>query len=292
MKECPKCHHQYDDSMNFCTKDGCQLVDVNPNNANNNGSNHKKKEKKDGCLKNIIVTIVILIVAMRGLYSCIMNAATYLRTEPNQYVSAKAGGECKVDIDYDGYMWFITHKPEWVDIDENDYYFNLIVNPNQTGQTREGSITIKSGKQLAQVSIKQSGLATQIKASKNSLKFPSSGGKKTIIIETDGCGWEEAQGPEWISVRNVMNGVAISCHKNSGEYRTGNVIFKEDYVSSTVYITQGGLCNNCHGEGEITCSGCSGMGGIGFGLYFSQCTWCGGSGNRKCSMCNGSGERE
>lgn len=28
MKECPKCHTQYDDSMNFCTNDECQLVDV------------------------------------------------------------------------------------------------------------------------------------------------------------------------------------------------------------------------------------------------------------------------
>lgn len=28
MKECPKCHTQYDDSMNFCTNDGCQLVDT------------------------------------------------------------------------------------------------------------------------------------------------------------------------------------------------------------------------------------------------------------------------
>ena len=28
MKECPICHTQYDDSLNFCTKDGHQLKSV------------------------------------------------------------------------------------------------------------------------------------------------------------------------------------------------------------------------------------------------------------------------
>ena len=189
MKECPKCHTQYDVSMNFCTNDGCQLVDVSAPNSNNQPSQSKIK-KKGGCLKKIIV-----VIAMIAFYNYIMNAATYLRAEPNQIGSVKAGGECKVEIDYDGYVWLINHKPDWVDIDENDNDFTVIVNPNQTGQAREGSITIQSGKQLAQVVIKQMGYATRIKASENTLKFSSSGGKETITIATDGCGWK-AQFPE------------------------------------------------------------------------------------------------
>lgn len=189
MKECPKCHTQYDDSMNFCTNDGCQLVDVSAQSLKNQIRQSQTK-KKGGCLKKIIVITVIVVIAMIAFYNYIMNAATYLRAEPNQIGSVKAGGECKVEIDYDGYVWLINHKPEWVDIDENDNDFTIRVNPNQTGQAREGSITIQSGKQLAQVVIKQMGYATRIKASENTLNFSSSGGKEAITIETDGCGWE------------------------------------------------------------------------------------------------------
>lgn len=290
MKECPKCHTQYDDSMNFCTNDGCQLVDVCT--PNSNGQTQKPQTKKNGgCLKKIIVSLVITVIAMIAFYNYIMNAATYLRVEPSQIGSVKAGRECKVELDYDGYVWMINHKPDWVDIDENDNDFTIRINPNQTGQSREGSITIQSGKQLAQVAIKQMGYATRIKASENNLKFSSSGGKETITIVSDGCEWK-AQFPEWISVRDNEDGVVISCQSNSEEYRMGNVIFKEDNVSTTVYITQGGLCNNCHGNGETSCSSCWGMGGSGYGMFYTQCLWCGGSGKIKCGACDGSGKRE
>lgn len=290
MKECPKCHTQYDDSMNFCTKDGCQLVDVSAANSNNHTSQPKTK-KKGGCLKKILVSLVVVVIAMIAFYNYIMNAATYLRAEPNQIGSVKAGGECKVEIDYDGYVWLINHKPDWVDIDENENDFTIRVTPNQTGQAREGSITIQSGKQLAQVVIKQMGHATRIKASENSLKFSSSGGKETITIATDGCGWK-AQYPDWIIVRGYDDGAEIKCNKNTDEYRTGSITFKEDNVSTTVYITQGGLCNNCHGKGEVGCNSCWGQGGFSSGFYYSQCMWCGGSGKFKCSICGGSGVRE
>ena len=290
MKECPKCHTQYDDSMNFCTNDGCQLVDVSAPSLKNQIRQSQMK-KKGGCLKKIIVSLVIIVIAMIAFYNYIMNAATYLRVEPNQIGSVKAGGECKIEIDYDGYIWLINHKPEWVDIDESDNDFTIKVHPNQTGQERDGSITIQSGKQLAQVVIKQLGYATRIKASENNLKFSSSGGKETITIASDGCEWK-AQFPEWISVRDNEDGVVISCQSNSEEYRTGTVIFKEDNVSATVYITQGGLCNNCHGKGEISCSSGWGMGGSGFGMYYMNCMWCGGSGKIKCGACDGSGKRE
>ena len=290
MKECPKCHTQYDDSMNFCTNDGCQLVDVSTQNSNNQFRQTQTK-KKGGCLKKIIVSLVVIVIAMIAFYNYIMNAATYLRVEPNQIGSVKAGGECKIEIDYDGYVWMINHKPEWVDIEEHDNDFTIKVNPNETGQARDGSITIQSGKHLAQVEIKQFGFATRIKVSDSSLKFSSSGGNEKLYIETDGCGWK-AQFPNWISVQSEEDGAAIRCLRNTEEYRTGTVIFKEDNVSTTVYVTQGGTCNNCHGKGEITCSSCWGMGGSGYGMFYAQCLWCGGSGKIKCGVCGGSGERE
>lgn len=290
MKECPKCHTQYDDSMNFCTKDGCQLVDMCIASVGDTGA-HPKPKKKGGCLKKIIIAIIVMVVFIVAFYNYIMNAATYLRAEPNQIGVIKAGGECKVEIDYDGYVWLINHKPDWVDISENDNDFTIKVNPNQTGQDREGSVTIQSGKQLAQVIIKQMGYATRIKTSESSIKFSSSGGREVLLIETDGCEWK-AQFPDWISVRDDEDGTVIICKRNADEYRTGSITFKEDNISTTVYITQGGICNNCHGKGEVNCNNCWGQGGFSYGIYYSQCVWCGGSGKFKCSTCSGSGVRE
>ncbi len=256
MKECPKCHTQYEDSMNFCTKDGYQLVGKEINSAGDNVPGSKPR-KKGGCLKKVVICVVIAVIAFVAFYNYVKNAATYLRVEPNQIGATKAGGECKVEIDYDGYVWFMNHKPDWVDIEENENDFTLKVNPNQTGQAREGSITIQSGKQLAQVIISQMGYATRITTSESNLKFSSSGGKGTLIIETDGCGWE-AQFPDWLSIKEDDGEAVITCKRNTEEYRTGRITFKEDYVSTTVYVTQGGKCNNCHGDGEVNCSYCWG----------------------------------
>ena len=135
------------------------------------------------------------------------------------------------------------------------------------------------------------GYATRIKASENTLKFSSSGGNEKLYIATDGCG-REALFPNWISVQSDEDGAALRCLRNTEDYRTGTVIFKEDNVSTTVYITQGGTCNNCHGDGETSCGNCWGMGGSGYGIFYAQSLWCGGSGKIKCGVCGGSGERE
>ena len=290
MKECPKCHTRYDDSMSFCIKDGCQLIDMND--ASSVGHQPEEKKKKGGCLKKILVAVAILVIAVVAFYNYLMNAASYLRVEPNQIELAKAGGKCNVEIDYDGYVWMINHKPNWVDIYENDNDFTIRVRPNKTGQTREGSITIQSGKHLAQVVISQLGCATFINVSENKIKCSSSSWDTySLSITTDGCGWE-AQYPDWITLIKNEDGALIGLESNDGEYRTGKVVFSEDNVTATVYVTQGGNCTNCHGNGEINCNVCYGLGSTGFGMYYMRCLFCGGSGKLKCGLCNGSGKIE
>lgn len=295
MKECPICHTQYDDSLNFCTKDGHQLKSVETYHVDTSKPTMKSSNQpkaKNGCLKKIIIGCVIVVVGMIALYNYLSNAATYLRTEPNEVHASKAGGSCKVDIDYDGYVWTVNHQPEWVDIDENDNDFELNVGPNNTGQQREGSITIQSGKLLTQVVVRQNAYATRIKASETSFKFSRNGGNKDVLIETDGCNWE-AEYTNWMSVtKECETKLHITCPKNTGEYRTGTITVKEDNARVTISVTQGGDCNNCHGSGEVSCNSCFGMGGVGFGMYYSSCMWCGGRGKVTCGTCSGKGVRE
>lgn len=291
MKECPKCHTQYDDTMSFCTKDGCRLIE--PGNATVAENNPPLRPKqKGGCLKKIVVSVVLLIIALVAFYNYIMNAATYLRVEPNMIKVVKAGGECKVDVDYDGYVWTINHKPDWVNIDERDEYFNITVMPNTTGQDRQGTITVQSGKRLAQMAIGQLGYATRLKTDEYSLNFSSSGGSQKLKLDTDGCALQK-DCPDWISVDEEKDGtLSITCDENDDEYRTGTIVLSEDNVSQSVFVVQGGTCNVCHGEGDKTCSYCLGTGSSGFGWYSTTCMWCGGKGKLECSTCNGTGKRD
>ena len=300
MKECPICHTKYDDSQNFCVKDGHQLDSIidKPRTASTQSvgddnaikTSHQKQNK--GCLKKIAIFAVVGIVALVLLYNHLINAATYLRTEPAAVQVTKGGGSCKVEIDYDGYIWTVNHSPEWVNVDEYDNDFEIHVEPNLTGQMREGSITIQSGKQLAQVVIRQNAFATYVRASETSLKIGRSGETGNIAIESDGCNWI-AEYTDWMVVTKESDTeLRIKCPSNIGEYRMGTITVKEDNARAVINVYQAGDCNNCHGSGEVSCNACSGMGGMGFGMYYSSCMWCGGRGKFKCGVCGGSGVRE
>lgn len=300
MKECPKCHKHYDDSMNFCTDCGVALnkvsnqvaVSQSCTSSNRTTETSTVRPRKGGCLKKVIIGIVVFVVAFVGFVHYVNNAATYLRVEPNQLVASKGGGKIKVDVDYDGYVWTINHTPDWIDIDENENSFKLSVGKNLTGSRREGTITVQSGKLLAQVAIVQSGVATVVRASKSNLKFGKSGGSQTISIETDGCELS-AESSDFIQTSFSDDGdLIVRVSSNSDDYRTGQVRVYEDNQSWTITVEQAGKCNICHGTGEISCTWCSGTGTVGYGMFMSSCMSCGGSGSYKCSSCNGTGEKE
>lgn len=300
MKECPKCHKHYDDSMNFCTDCGVALNKVSNQvslsqsctSSNRTTEIPTVRTRKGGCLKKVIVGVVVLVVVFVGFLHYVNNAATYLRVEPNQLVASKGGGKIKVDVDYDGYVWTINHTPDWIDIDENENSFELSVGKNLTGSRREGTITVQSGKLLAQVAIVQSGVATVVRASKSNLKFGKSGGSQTISVETDGCELS-AECSDFIQTSFSDDGdLIVRVSSNSDDYRTGQVRVYEDNQSWTITVEQAGKCNNCHGTGEISCTWCSGTGTVGYGMFMSSCMSCGGSGSYKCSSCNGTGEKE
>mgnify|MGYP003540348570 FL=1 len=300
MKECPKCHKHYDDSMNFCTDCGVALnkvsnqvaVSQSCTSSNRTTETSTVRSRKGGCLKKVIICIAVLAVAFVGFIHYVNNAATYLRVEPNQLVASKGGGKIKVDVDYDGYVWTINHTPDWIDIDENENSFEVSVGKNLTGSRREGTITVQSGKLLAQVAIVQSGVATVVRGSKSNLKFGKSGGSQTVSVETDGCELS-AECSDFIQTSFSDDGdLIVRVSSNSDDYRTGQVRVYEDNQSWTITVEQAGKCNICRGTGEISCTWCSGTGTVGYGMFMSSCMSCGGSGSYKCSSCNGKGEKE
>lgn len=293
MKYCENCKTTYSDSVNFCTECGKALVHAPDSNQSGVEDNPPKNKngKKRSIWRLILITIVVLLVGFFLLINYVINAATYLQVEPDTLIADKCGGEIVVDIDYDGYVWTINHIPDWVEVEEFKQNFSVKVSSNLTGYNREGSITVQSGDFLAKVIIQQMGQATYIKPSETSLHFDAGGGLETIGIDTDGCDYT-VEYPDFLSVAIDDGDINIRAYGNSDEYRSGYVTISEDNVRINIYITQGGVCNVCHGSGSTSCTQCMGQGGWGYGMFYSQCWLCNGTGTLQCSSCNGTGERE
>lgn len=297
MKECPICHTIFDDNLNFCVKDGHELIDKpvgfqQTSQFHSGGTEQPAaKPKKGGCLKKIIIAAVVVVIGFIILYRYMMNAATYLRVEPNSIVAAKCGGKTTISIDFDGYIWFINHKPDWVTVDEHDKDFELSFNPNTSGSIRQGTITVQSGNLLAQVELSQNANATFIKPSVFALKFEKSGGRKTVKVETDGTKWT-VEYPKFLDVKTSGDSFTVEASTNDGDYRQGIITITEDNVRTSISFQQAGKCPNCHGQGSMTCTMCGGAGSSGYGMYYMQCGWCGGRGSINCAICGGTGEKE
>ena len=293
MKRCENCKTTFSDSVNFCTECGQTLVYVSDSSQYESGDNHQtpKRKKKRSIWKILLITLLVLVIGFIALLNYVMNAATYLRVEPNMLVVDKNGGEAIVDIDYDGYVWIINHIPDWIEVEEYEQSFSVKADENLTGHNLEGSITVQSGKFLAQVLIQQKGQATYIKASKTSIHFDEAGGRETITIDSDGCNYT-VEHPDFLFVSTDDDKIKIRAYRNSDKYRTGYVTILEDNIRTRIHISQGGICNSCQGSGRVFCGQCMGQGGWGYGMFYSQCWLCNGIGSLQCGTCDGTGERE
>lgn len=324
MKECPICHTQYDDTQKFCINDGHELIsqptedqrDIQkeqekpraaekphaaeePHSAeqassgNSGGgqqtTNTSSQPRNNGCMKKIIIGIAVLVVAFIGIYYWSANATTYLRLEPKEFVADKGGGKTTIGIDYDGYVWTVNHKPVWVELKEDDRSFELTFAPNTSGKPREGTITIQSGKQRAQLEVSQKAVATYIEPSVTNLQFSIKGGRKEVVVKTDGAR-VISNSPQFLKIDSTATGFIIKVPRNDGDYREGTIVLSEDNVNATIGIQQGGKCPYCHGNGVITCANCQGTGTIVYGMYYYNCRWCGGSGGINCNTCGQTGK--
>ena len=239
-----------------------------------------------------ILTLIVLTVL--GLNSCDLHPATYLKVSPNNVIAAKLGKSASFNIDTDGRKWSVTHHPEWAEVSQNGNKLFVEVLPNRTGMSREGTVTITSGKQVAHVNVKQNGLATSFAPTDTRVHFDKDGGNKSLYMSSDGGQWKAVTKDSWLSANSykTQHNVTIYCKENNGDYRKGKVTVQEDNIHLDIEVTQGGTCDVCHGSGQSTCGFCNGMGQIYYGMFSSTCPNCGGYRALQCSTCGGSGERE
>lgn len=243
-------------------------------------------------IKRIVVVMAIIGCAIGVIYNHIKNAATYLRLEPEELVFGKCGGSEIVNIDYDGYIWQINYAPDWMSATQSDNNtIQVVCSRNLTGKIRQGMVTICSGKQIAQLVVKQQCVATYLRVSEDKIVFDKNGSSKYISLDTDGTNWD-LEAPDYLRIIDGFDGFSVKADANEGIYRSGKIILRMDGMSRYIYFTQGGLCPVCKGAGECSCIFCGGSGGTWFGMSYIQCGLCHGAGKFQCATCQGSGYKE
>lgn len=296
MKHCNNCNSDFPDNISFCTKCGSQLVDkvfvVSSANEITDPQKTEKTKKKTGKIfKRILLGLVAIIVILFLWGAHLMNATSYLVLNSQGELFAKNGGVAEVNIDYDGYIWEVTYKPSWIDIDEFDNSFKIKCKANDTKFDREDHVTIKSGKILQALPVAQYGEAQYIRLSETGISSDIDGGSIYIDMQTDGIGPEIAY-PEFCEIEDLDDyGFTLRVKSNNEFSRSGTIEVSEDNVSAYIRIAQKGKCSDCGGQGEKPCPACGGLGSSAWGWASMNCFTCGGNGTINCFACNGTGIR-
>lgn len=309
MKHCGNCNKNFPDDMNFCTECGGKLVEIpevavppkfegvstgaaDSKPAETTVPDGEKPKKRGGkILKRVIIAVVVIIAILFLWGRHIINSTTYMTFNVQGLLFSKGGENAEVNIDYDGYIWEVSYKPSWVNIEEHESSFVVECEPNTTGADREDHITITSGKVVMALPVGQYGAARYLRLSESSLAFDTDGGSARVDIETDGSS-QDISYPDFCRLEDMEDGgFTLVVDENEGYTRSGRVNVSEDNVGASIYISQEGTCPDCDGRGEKSCYSCGGSGSIGWGLYSSACYACGGNGSIRCSSCGGDGVR-
>ena len=253
--------------------------------------------KKGGKIWKTILIVIVAIAIVGGLvYNHLKNSTTYIRTNPEQILFTKQGGDYNISIDYDGYLWEVTYEPSWCTVTKNKKSFTIYCDRNYTGSDREDYVTIKSGKLVTQVYVGQYGHATYLRLSDNYVKVDSSGGSIEIEMDTDGDDFEFL-GPDYCSVSDqTSKSFILSFDANYDTGRSGRITVQDGNTSASLSFYQAGVCSACAGRGQVSCGWCGGTGQVSnynfyTGYYASDCSVCNGTGRVDCSLCDGTGER-
>jgi hypothetical protein len=115
-----------------------------------------------------------------------------------------------------------------------------VENYNETGNPREGSITVSAGAaQPVAIVIKQEARAS-LSVDPEALSFDANeSGSKPVQITTTASGWEAESDASWIKLAKQGNTLNVSVEANSGEDRSGRITLKAgNAAEKTVTVTQ------------------------------------------------------
>lgn len=148
---------------------------------------------------------------------------------------------------------------------------NITCDKNLSSEDRIDWITIVSGKCNVQVVVGQYGHATYLKLSKTVLSVKRDGAKFSLNIDTDG-GDLNVQYPDYSKVSTHEGYLSVNFDSNPDFSRFGYLTVSVDQQKQLIFYEQEGICRQCNGMGEISCTACFGQGStlIGIDLWKSS----------------------
>lgn len=210
--------------------------------------------------------------------SCGKNA-THINVDHNIALPATSGTD-SITVDADG-EWEAETQAQWIELLPTKDRLVIAYQPNETGQDRLDTISIVSGDIQSKIVVRQRGMATYLRTSKNSVTLPMKGGKTTVKVDCDGNNIEVSCLEFPVTLHDGV--LTITAASNDGGGLLGEVSLKCDTcVCYVQIIQQGNTCMLCAGEGKIKCPKCH-------GTYHSSevCPECQGAGYQVC--CEGTG---
>ena len=228
MKNCPKCHSEYSDEMQFCSKCGTSLKD--------------KRPVKPIIRRVLTWIIVLLALGAFGVYKY-YNSTSYLILEPAE-ISFPLKGDKQIDIDvnYDGHSYTIQHVPSWIEVTRHENgTFGLKAEPNLTGDDRTAFIVVKSGRVIQPLPVSQKGKATYILVNPTSLTFDRNSASERISVDCDGADFKVDSHPSWIEVQKRDESILVSPEENTtSTNKEGYIVLSSGDIAVKIPVRQGG----------------------------------------------------
>lgn len=191
MRQCPKCHKQFSDELNYCTTCGTPLATIEENLQKTNLWTKLYLWLKRG----VILSVVFLVCYGSFLYYC-WNSATYLQLEcdsiefsmngmpipqpqeswskeigiANDAVKPKGLGLFLFEY-YVNQGYRIKYSGRWFSAFDYDQYVKVRCRRNDTGADRIDSVVVQSGDKHAVLKVLQHGSPTFLRAEHETIEL-------------------------------------------------------------------------------------------------------------------------
>lgn len=297
MIRCNNCGTLNEDNASFCTSCGRKLdagihtydPAVKPEKKITADKNTSKPIYAKWGFWAVIVAIIIGVVFMVNK----PNPASYIQASSKQEPFLRTGGTYDMDIDTDG-DWEISFCSDWIKAVPTEKGLRITCSVNDTGENRNGWITLSSGKTHVRIDVLQNGFASFLKTDKSHIDVGKAGGTYTFFVRTDGSNYDVLY-PNYCSVDKNAASFSITIPENTGYDRSDNIIVKADQQELNLTFSQKGICLLCNGCKKVSCGKCGGTGQAvtSFDIFGNavteQCPDCEGSGKIDCPRCGGTG---
>ena len=164
---------------------------------------------------------------------------TYLNVSSSNMSFSNSGGTQTINVESNR-DWYIGVKPSsWVRATKSGNNLYVSVDKNNSTQSRSDYFTINNGDKTCSVRISQTGESPYLNVSTSNISFSSSGGTRTIYVESN-CDWKIAVTTAyWGSLSISGNAITLNVKQNnSSSQRTDFFIIKAGGLERKVGITQ------------------------------------------------------